>query len=175
MAVDAGPRLPDLLPLGVELVRQHVGVTALLAEVLGEGVTRPHPLELRDSSQLAPRHHVPGVLVAGHVGNRLAAAVQRLLHVGGLEVVLVMLREVLAPLFRVGRVVVDLDDPRERRERLLFAFEDVGQQHRDGEADEPRHDRDEQQALARGLTARRHGNSVALPIVPDRRVAVDTG
>ena len=48
VAVQAGARLlRDLLPLGVGLVVEHVGVAALLAEILRERVAGPHRLQAR--------------------------------------------------------------------------------------------------------------------------------
>ena len=48
VAVDAGARLlGDLLALGEGLVVEHVGVAALLAEILGERVAGPHRLQAR--------------------------------------------------------------------------------------------------------------------------------
>ena len=103
VAVDARAGLADFLPFGVLLVGQHVGVAALLAKILGEGVAGPHPAELRDRVELALGDDVARVVVGRHMGDRLAAAVAGLHHVGGLPVVVVLQGKVLAPLRRILR------------------------------------------------------------------------
>jgi hypothetical protein len=125
--------LHDLLPLGVGLVEEHVRVAALLAEVLGERVARPHDLQARVFLEPRLGHDRAGIRLRRRVRDGLAAAEARAHLVDGAHVAVELHREVLSPLHGIDRVLVQRHDAVERVPGLGLALEDVHQQR--GQAD----------------------------------------
>ena len=84
VTVDAGARLLEVLhALGEGLVLEHVRVTALLAEIRGERVARPHRLQPRIFLEARLRHDRARIGLGGRLRHRLAAAVARPLLIDG--------------------------------------------------------------------------------------------
>jgi hypothetical protein len=113
VAVQAGAGLLHLVDaLGLLLVREHVGVPALLAVVEAEGVAGEDALEARVSLELGGRQPV-------------AAAEFAALVVGGPQVAVVLAREVAAPDRRVHRVLGEVGEFEILFARLALALHDV--------------------------------------------------
>jgi hypothetical protein len=104
---------------------EHVGVAALLAEVDGEGIARPHDPQPRVLLEARLRDDRARVGVGRRPRQRLAAAVAGPDLVHRPAVLVVLLRKVLAPDRRVLDVVAEIDHPVERVARLLLPLEDV--------------------------------------------------
>ena len=132
VAVDAGARLLEVLhALGEGLVLEHVGVAALLAEIRGERVARPHRLQPRIFLEARLRHDGARVGLGGGPRHGLAAAVARPLLIHGPQVAVVLQRKVLSPDRGIDGVVGQLDDAEERVLRFPLPLHDVDEERRD--------------------------------------------
>ncbi|MNS78651.1 hypothetical protein D3C72_1122740 [compost metagenome] len=130
--------LGGVLALGEDLVFEHVGVAALLAEVLREGVARPHDLEARILFQPRLRDHRAGVRLGGGARHGLGPAVLGAGLVDGAHVAVVLEREVAAPDGGVHGLVGQLDHLLEGGAGLVLALGDVHEQGDDAGRDERR-------------------------------------
>ncbi len=141
VAVQAGAGLlHDVLPLGEDLVDEHVRVPALLAKILGERVARPELAQPRVFHETGERLRSPGVHTHRLLGDRFAPAVARANHVHGVVVQVVLNREISSPHGGIHDRVVELHYAVERIPRLLLALEDVGEQRGQSEGDDGRDD-----------------------------------
>ena len=130
--------LRHLLALGVDLVLEHVGVAALLAEVLAERVAGPDRLQPRILVQPRLRHHRPRIDGGRRPRHRFAAAEARPHLIDGPAIAVVLRGEVAAPHRRVDRLVVQLDDAEERVPRFLLVLEDRDEDADDGDCGDSR-------------------------------------
>ena len=133
VAVDAHRRRVECLALGEGLVVQHVGVTAALAIVGGEGVPGPHGFQPRVFLQLRARHHRSRIGFRRRVRHGFAAAVLGALHVDRASVEVVLHGEVLGPGRRIVDRVVQLHHAIKRVLGFLLTLEDIDQQRDDGD------------------------------------------
>ncbi len=141
VTVDAGARLLEVLhALGEGLILEHVCVTALLAEIRGKRIARPHRLQPGILFEARLRHDGTRVGFSGGPWYGLASAVARPLLIHGLQVAVVLQRKVLAPDRGVLGLVSQLDDAEERILRLPLPFRDVDEECRDRRGGHSRHD-----------------------------------
>ena len=142
VTVNAGAGLLEVLhALGEGLVLEHVGVAALLAEVGGEGVARPHRLQPGVFFEARLRDDGARVGLVGCAGHRLAAAVARPLLIDGAQVGVVLQRKVLPPDRGIDGLVGQLHDAEEGVLRFPLAFHDVDEEGRDRRGAHRRDDR----------------------------------
>ena len=149
VTVDAGARLLEVLhALGEGLVLEHVRVTALLAEIRGKRVARPHRLQPGIFFQARLRHDGARVGFGGRPWHGLAAAVARPLLIHGPQVAVVLQRKVLAPDRGIVGLVSQLHDAEERILRFPLPLHDVDEECRDRRGANCRHDRHGQDRTA---------------------------
>ncbi len=145
MAVEAGSALRALRDaLRDLLVEEHVGMAPRLAVVEAEGIAGVEAAE-------------PRVLVEFALGHRTRSAVLRVRNVDRQAIGVELRGPIDTPTHRIGRHLVDLDAPDERRAGLLTVLENGYQQRGNAErhqGDDGQQGREEQQAAASPRVAR---------------------
>src|SRR5687767_1021942 len=116
-----------LLTLGKGLVIEHVGMSALLAEVHGKGIAGPQSFQAGILFESRLRDDRARIRLRRRPRDRFAAAVTRPLLIDGAHVAVVLLGEILSPDRGILGVVRQIDDAIKRISRFLLALEDVHQ------------------------------------------------